>query len=60
MGKVKREIAPPKKIRTINHKAWQVPGFQIPKALTFTIINILQERLKIGVIGPCHGPYRNP
>ena len=60
MGKVKREVAPPQKIRTVEHKAWQIPGFQIPRALTSTVIDMLQERLKIGVIEPCHGPYRNP
>ncbi len=60
MGKVKREVAPPQKIRTINHKAWQVPGFQISKALNSTVIDMLQERLKMRVIEPCHGPYRNP
>ncbi len=60
MEKVKRKVAPPKKIRTINHKAWQFSGFQIPKALISTVIDMLQERLKMGVIEPCHGPYRNP
>ncbi len=60
MGKIKGEVAPEQKIRTINHKAWQVPGFQIPKALTSTVNDILQERLKMGVIEPCHGPYQNP
>ena len=29
--KVKKEVAPPQKIRIIEHKAWQVPDFQIPK-----------------------------
>ena len=60
MGKVKKEVAHPQKIKTIDHQAWQVPGFQIPKALTSTVIDMLQERLKMGVIEPCHGPYRNP
>lgn len=59
MGKVKKEVAPPQIIRTVNHQAWQVPGFQIPKALTSTVIDMLQERLKMGIIKPCHGPYRN-
>ncbi len=59
IGKVKRKVAPPQKIRKINHKAWQVPGFQIPKALTSTVIDMLQERLKMRVIEPFYGPYRN-
>ena len=60
MGKVKREVDPPWKIRTINHKGWQVPGFQISKALTSTFMDMLQEKLKMGFIEPCHGPYQNP
>ncbi len=60
MEKLKREVAPPKKIRTIHHKAWQVPEFQIPKALTSTVIDMLQERLKMEIIEPSHGPYQNP
>lgn len=27
MGKVKRKITPSQEIWTVNHKAWQVPGF---------------------------------
>ncbi len=60
MGKVKKEVAPTQKIRTIEHKTWQVSGFQISMALSLTVIDMLQERLKMGVIEPCHGPYRNP
>ena len=50
MGKVKKEVAPAQKIQTIKHKAWQVPGFQIPKTLSFMIIDIFQEMLKIGFL----------
>lgn len=41
MGKVKKEVAPLQKIQTIDHQAWQVPKFQIPKTLTSTIIGML-------------------
>ena len=60
MGKIKKKVVPPQKIKTIDHQAWQVPGFQISRALTSTVIDMLQERLKMGVIEPCHGPYLNP
>lgn len=60
MEKVKKEVASFQKIQTIERKAWQVSGFQIPKALTSIIIDILQERLKMGVIELYHGLYRNP
>ena len=46
IGKVNREVASPQKIWTIEQKAWQVPGFQIPKGLTSTVIDILQEKLR--------------
>lgn len=59
MGKVKREVALPQKIRIMKYKVWQVPSFQIFKALTSTVIDMLQKRLKMGVIEPCHGPYWN-
>ena len=59
IGKLKPEIAPPKKIRTLEHKAWQVPGFQILKALALTVIDMLKERLRIDIIEPCYGLYQN-
>lgn len=30
VGRVKRKVASPQKIRTVEHTAWQVPGFRIP------------------------------
>ena len=42
MGKVKREVAPQQKIRTINHKASHFSEFQIPQAFTSTVIDMLQ------------------
>lgn len=59
-GKIRPDVAPPQVIRTIEHKAWQVKGFPIPKALVPTVIEMLKERLKNGVLEPCSGPYRNP
>lgn len=60
MGKVSPSVAPPQEIRTIPHKPWQAKGFQIPKALHQKTIDMLKERLRMGVIEPCYGPYRNP
>ena len=58
--KVKRKVALSQKIWTIEHKAWQVPDFQILKALISTVIDMLQEKLKIGVIQTCYGLYWYP
>jgi ribonuclease HI len=60
IGKVKLDVAPPQVIKTVKHKAWQVPGFPIPKALHPTVVGMLRERLKNGVLEYCDGPYRNP
>lgn len=55
-----KEETHPKKSRTIDHQAWQIPEFQIPQALTSTVIDMLQERPKMGVIEPCHALYQKP
>jgi hypothetical protein len=44
----------------VKHKAWQVPGFPIPKALHLVVVGMLRERLKNGVLEYYDGPYRNP
>lgn len=56
MGKVKKKVVSAQQIRTIDHKAWQIPGFQISKALSSTVIDMLQEWLKIWVIELYHSP----
>ena len=43
--KVRLEVALPQVIKTIKHKAWQVPSFPIPKALTPTMVELLKLRL---------------
>ena len=60
IGKVKRTIAPPQKIRTIPHDAWQAPSFPVPRALNGVVIDMLKERLTSGALEYCHGSYRNP
>ena len=57
MEKVRRKVAPLQKIQTVDHKAWQVPGFQISKALISIVIDMLKKRLKMRVIEPYHGFY---
>ncbi len=58
-GKVRPEVSPPQMIETIEHEAWQSPGFPVPKALLPTVIKMIQERLDSGVLEYCQGPYRN-
>jgi hypothetical protein len=59
-GRVRREVAPPQVIKTVEHKAWQVPGFPVPRALIPVVVRMLRERLKNGVLEYCNGAYRNP
>jgi hypothetical protein len=44
----------------VEYKAWQVPGFLIPKALYLVVIRMLRERLKNRVLEYCDSLYRNP
>ena len=57
IGKIKKKIAFCQKTWTVEHKAWQVPSFWIPQALISIVIDMLQERLKMRVIEPCHFPH---
>jgi RNase H-like domain found in reverse transcriptase/Integrase zinc binding domain/Reverse transcriptase (RNA-dependent DNA polymerase) len=59
-GTVHPDVAPPQKIRTVAHTAWQSPGFPLPKALIPKVIKMLRDRIERGVLEYCDGPYRNP
>ena len=60
VNRICREVAPPQKIRTIPHQAWQAPSFPIPRGLLRTVIDMLRDRIDSGIYEPCDGPYRNP
>lgn len=59
LGKVKEEMLLAQKIETIEHKSWQIPGFQFPQALSSAIIDMTQGKLKIRVIEPCQDLHGN-
>jgi hypothetical protein len=59
-GTVRPEVAPPQEIRTVEHEAWQVPSFPVPKSLMAKVIEMLKERLNRGTMEYSQGPYRNP
>jgi hypothetical protein len=46
-------------IKTVKHKAWQVPGFPIPKVLHPIVVGMLRQRLKNSVLEYCDSLYRN-
>ena len=59
MGHIRKEVTPPMKIDTVDHKPWQAPSFAVPKALKKIVDEMLLDRLRNGTLEPCHGPYRN-
>jgi hypothetical protein len=59
-GKIRPEVAPPQKIRTVPHTPWQAKSFQVPKALDSEVCQIFWDRLNAGVVEHGHGPYHNP
>ena len=60
LGKIHPEVAPPQKIRTVPHEAWQASSFPIPKGLLRIVIEMLQSYVKAGVLKYCDRLYRNP
>ena len=58
--KVCPEVALPQVIRTVEHKAWQVPGFPVPKVLVLILVDLLKLRLKHGILEYCDRLYHNP
>jgi hypothetical protein len=59
-GRFTRDICPPYKIKTIEHKAWQVKHFPVPKALEETCVRMCNDRLDRGTHERCASQYRNP
>jgi hypothetical protein len=57
IGKVKPDVALSQVIKTVKYKAWQVPGFSIPKALYPIVVKMLQERLKNSMLKYCDSLY---
>ena len=50
-------MSPPVEIQMIPHETFQVPNFQVLRALNKIIIEIVNERLRQGILESCHGPY---
>lgn len=59
-GRISHEVAPPYKIKTVPHKAWQVKSFPIAKSAEEEVMQMFHERLQRGVLERCDSPYRNP
>ena len=60
MTTIHEDVQPPYKIRTVQHDAWQVRGFQCPKKLEPIVIDMIKTRLDRGTLERCDGQYRNP
>ena len=60
IGRIRPEVMPPQRIRTIKHDAWQLPAIRLPRSLEPIAVEMLRERIKNGILEPSQGPYRNP
>ena len=58
-GVVKPEVEPPHRIPMIEHKDWQASSFWVPKGLRSEVKEIIEDRLKAGMVERCWRPYRN-
>jgi hypothetical protein len=59
-GRFHEDVCPPYEIKTIPHKAWQVPTFQPPKKILPIVVEMIQERLRREALEFCDSQYRNP
>jgi hypothetical protein len=59
-GRFSRDVCPPYKIRTVEHKAWQVKHFPIARAAEEECIEMFNARLDRGTLERCDSQYRNP
>jgi hypothetical protein len=59
-GRIRPEVAPPQKIRTVPYEPWQVKSSSVPKALRKVVEGMIQERLDSGRLEPSHAAYCNP
>jgi hypothetical protein len=59
MGLLKDSVEPPVMIHTVPHEPWQQQNLRLPKAIQDTATEIVKEKLKLGVLEYCQGPYRS-
>ena len=60
LGRISHEVAPPQRIKTVNHQAWQAKSFPCPRNLEGAVIEIVNDKTVQKLFEPCEGPYRNP
>ncbi len=56
---VRSKVTSLMKIRTMLHEAWQILEFQILKALTEIVAEMIRDRIKNDVLKSCYEFYRN-
>jgi hypothetical protein len=59
IGRVIPEVTPPLTIETVPHEPWQAPNFTMPHSLRKTVIEMVQDRIRKGILEECNGAYRN-
>ena len=58
--RIRKEVAPPQVIHTVEHEPWQAPNMPIPKPLQEIALELVREKLRAGIFEHGDGPYRNP
>lgn len=59
-GRIQKDVAPPYRIRTIPHKAWQVRTFPVARSQEEELVRMLLERIERSTLERCDSQYRNP
>jgi len=59
MGMLNPEIEPLAVIYTVPHEPWQQPSLWLPKAMEEKAMEIVKEKLKMGLLEYSQGPYRS-
>jgi len=59
IGCVNPKIIPPMVIFTVPHVPWDLKPIPVPKALLPKLVNLLKEKMQMGILEPSMAPYSN-
>lgn len=60
IGKIAPWIEPLHIVKTVPHKPWRAKEFRKSPILHEKEVEIVRERIQLGLLEHCNGPYRNP
>ena len=59
IGCVNPKVVPPMVIFTVPHVPWDLKPIPVPKALLPKLVNLLKEKMQMGILEPSMAPYSN-